>query len=66
MIIENSEIGYLRGKLHEGRTRLEEVSPSAWGVEKPQKRHICLHTFTSHKLGYRGMSKYNTLVISYL
>ena len=65
MIIENSEIGYLRdqdadkGGLGQGFSRV-------WGVENLQKRHIYLHTFTVHALGHNGTGGYNTPVISNL
>jgi hypothetical protein len=66
MIIENSEIGYLPDKYAEKSTFLEGFSLAPWQVESLQKRHICLHTFTSHALGYNRIDEYNTLVISNL
>ena len=63
MIIENSEISYLRDKRHQRGAHSDEFPP-AQGVVKLQKRHIYLHIFTFHALGYHEMGRYNTLVIS--
>ena len=66
MIIENSEISYLHDKNAE-KSALGKVFPLRRASSKNlQKRHIYLHTFTFHALGYNGIDEYNTLVISNL
>jgi hypothetical protein len=65
MIIENNKIRYLRGQNADKGGIGGKVFPRM-GSQKPQKRHIYLHTFTFHALGYSGIDKYNTLVISNL
>ncbi len=64
MIIENSKISYLHDKNAEKRACWHVFPLAPDKSEKPSKRHIYLHTFTTDALGYNGINDYNALVIS--
>jgi hypothetical protein len=66
MIIENSELGYLHDKSAERSAFGQRIPLRLGKSEMFKKRHIYLHTFTFHTLGYNRKDEYNTLVISNL